>query len=128
LSIVLFAAFRRRSNALIRFRQVFAAVAHAGVILMVRQVVAAPVVYARETLASPATLSLFFTGLDEASPLARFFGIVDLFVIWWIVVLAIAMSVLYQKPARRLVLGFLAAYAALAVVLTLSMALTGGTT
>ena len=126
MSAALFVVFRRTST-VIQFRQVFATVAHAGVILMLRQVVAAPVVYARETLASPATLSLFFTSLDEASPLARFFGTVDLFVIWWIVVLAIAMSVLYRKPAHRLMLGFLAAYAAFAAVLTLSMVLTGGT-
>jgi hypothetical protein len=111
----------------VRFRQVLAVVAHAGVILTLRQVIAAPVVYARETLASPTTLNLFFASLNETSPLARFFGVVDLFVIWWIAVLAIGMSVLCRKPAPRLALSFMGAYVVMAGILTLAMALTGGT-
>jgi hypothetical protein len=111
----------------VRFRQVLAIVAHAGVILMLRQVIAAPAAYMRETLASPMTLGLFFTMLDETSPLARFASIVDLFLLWWVVVLAIGMSVLYRKPARRLALAFMGVYVVLAGVLTIAMALTGGT-
>ena len=109
------------------FRQVLSIVAHAGVILMLRQVIATPVVYARETLANPATFGLFFTVLEEASPLARLLGVIDLFVIWWIVVLAIGMSVLYQRPARRLAVIFAGVYLLLAVLVTLSMVVTGGT-
>ena len=126
LAAVLFGLFRRTGNGT-TFRQVLSVVAHAGVILMLRQVIAAPAVYIRETLASPTTLSLFFTMLDETSPFARFFGIVDLFVIWWVVVLAIGMSVLFRQPARRLTLAFMGTYVLLAGVLTIAMALTGGT-
>jgi hypothetical protein len=111
----------------VRFQQVLAVVAHAGVILALRQVIAAPVVYARETLASPTTLNLFFASLDESSPLARFSGVLDLFVIWWIAVLAIGMSVLCRRPAPRLALSFMGAYLVMAGILTLAMALTGGT-
>jgi hypothetical protein len=111
----------------VRFQQVLAVVAHAGVILSLRQVIAAPVVYARETLASPTTLNLFFASLDESSPLARFSGVLDLFVIWWIAVLAIGMSVLCRRPAPRLALSFMGAYLVMAGILTLAMALTGGT-
>jgi Yip1 domain len=111
----------------VRFQQVLAVVAHAGVILALRQVIAAPVVYARETLASPTTLNLFFASLDESSPLARFSGVLDLFVIWWIAVLAIGMSVVCRRPAPRLALSFMGAYLVMAGILTLAMALTGGT-
>ena len=127
LSATLFGAFRLFSGGGATYRQVLAIVGHAGVILMLRQLVATPIVYARETLASPTTFSLFFTMLEETSPLARFFGIVDLFVIWWVVVLAIGMSTLYRQPARRLALAFMGTYVALAAILTLTMALTGGT-
>ena len=123
---LLYAAFRL-AGATGTFRQVLAIVAHAGVILMLRDVVSTPIVYARETLANPATLGLFFGVLDEASPLARFLGVIDLFVVWWIVVLAIGMSVLYGRPARRLALIFAGAYVLLAVVITLAMVVTGGT-
>ncbi len=127
LSGLLFAVFNGlRGSA--SHRQVLAIVAWAGVILALRQLIAAPLNYARETLASPMTLNLFFTMLDEASPLARFFGVLDLFVVWWLCALAIGMSVLYRRRARPLVLGFIGAYFALAAVLALVMALSGGTT
>lgn len=119
-------AFADRPGA-VTYRQVLAVVAHAGVILALRQVIAVPVAYARETLASPMTMSMFFMMLDEASLPARFFGIIDLFVLWWIMVLAIGMSVLYQRPARRLAAVFVGAYLTLAVVLAVVMAVTGGT-
>ena len=127
LSAVLLGTFRVVSGGGVTYRQVLAIVTHAGIILMLRQLVAAPAVYSRETLASPTTFSLFLTMLDESSPLARFFGIVDLFVIWWVVVLAIGMSALYRRPARRLALAFMGTYVALAAILTITMALTGGT-
>lgn len=127
LSGLFFAIFRPAARDAVTYRQVLAVVAHAGIILALRQAIAAPITYARETLASPMTMSMFFRMLDEASLPARFFGIIDLFVIWWIVILAIGLSVLYQRPARRLAVAFVGAYVALAVVLAVVMALTGGT-
>src|SRR6185436_7293234 len=107
--------------------QILAIVAHAGVILALRQLVAAPVNYARETLASPMTMTVFFPMLDEASPIARFFGIIDLFVVWWLAVLATGLSVLYRRPARRLFIGLAGTYVMLALLLVIAMAITGGT-
>lgn len=127
LSGLIFASFRGTSAGAVTYRQVLAVAAHAGVILALRQVIAAPITYARETLASPTTMSMFFSMLNEASLPARFFGIIDLFVIWWIVVLAIGLSVLYQRPAGRLAVAFVGAYVTLAVVLAVVMAVTGGT-
>jgi Yip1 domain len=109
------------------FGQVLAVVSSAGVILALRQVVATPIDYFRESIASPTTLVQLFSMLDETSPVARFLGIVDLFVIWWIAVLAIGLSVLYQRSSRRLVLAFAGAYIALALLAALAMAISGGT-
>jgi hypothetical protein len=128
LSTLFFFAFRATASSAVTFRQVLAVVAHAGVILALRQIVAAPVTYASETLTSPLTLGLFFRALDEASPVSRFFAIIDLFVVWWVFVLAIGMSVLYRRPARRLAGVFVGAYVTLAMALTAAMAATGGTT
>jgi hypothetical protein len=123
----LFSAAFRQADATVRFRQLFAITAHAGVILALRQVIAAPVSYARESLASPASLTVFFTVFDEASPLARFFGVLDLFVIWWLTVLAVGVSVLYRRGALRLAIAFTGIYIALAAVLAGAMAALGGT-
>ncbi len=127
LAALLYAGFRLTGARGVAYRQVLSVVAHAGVILLLRQVIATPIVYARETLASPVTLNLFFTVLDEASPLARFLAAVDLFVVWWLIVIAIGMSVLSGRPARRLAIMFVAVYALLAASLAAVMALTGGT-
>jgi hypothetical protein len=109
------------------YRQNLAVVAHAGVILGLRQVVAAPFAYARETLASPLTLTPFFPMLDEASPAARFFGVIDLFVVWWLVVVAIGVALLYGRPMRRTAVAFVGAYVGVAALLAIAMVLTGGT-
>jgi len=126
LSVVLFGIFRSAGTTS-SFQQVLAVVSHAGVILALRQVVETPLMYLRETLASPITLGLMASPINEASPLARFLGIVDLFVLWWIVVLAIGTATLYRRSARRLALMFVGAYLAVAVILAAFMAATGGT-
>ena len=92
-----------------------------------RQVIATPVDYVRESIGSPTTLIQFFSMFDEASPVARFLGAIDLFVVWWIVVLAIGMSVLYRRSTRRLALVFTGAYVGLALLAALAMAVSGGT-
>jgi hypothetical protein len=126
LAALLYLVYRRAATG-VTYRQVLAVVVYAGIILAARQVVAAPINYARETLASPTTATLFFTMLDEASPVARFFGVIDLFVLWWVGVLAIGMSVLTRRPVRTLAMTFVGAYIALALILAIVMAVTGGT-
>jgi len=117
----------RRAGPRASFVQVLAVASYAGVILALRQVVATPIDYVRESIASPTTLVQFFDMLDEASPLARFLGVIDLFVVWWIVVLAIGISLLYQRSTRRIALVFTGAYVALALLAALAMAVSGGT-
>lgn len=122
----LFVLFRRVRRA-VTFRQVLAVAAHAGVILALRQVIAAPATYLRETTASATSLGLWFPGLDEAAPLARFLGALDLLVLWWAVVLGVGVAVLYRVPARRSVSGVLAVYVGLVLLLTVAMVAAGGT-
>ena len=109
------------------FVEVLTIASYSAVILALRQVIATPVDYVRESIASPTTLVQFFTMLDEASPVARFLGVIDLFVVWWIVVLAVGVSVLYRRPTRSLALAFTGAYVALALLAALAMAVSGGT-
>ena len=110
----------------VTFRQIFAITAHAGVILAIRQLVAAPAVYVRETTASATTLGVWFPGFDESSAIARFLGTLDVFVIWWVVLLGLGIAVAYRIRPRRAVAGVLGAYAAVAAVVTLIMVVSGG--
>ena len=108
------------------FHQAMAVTTYAGVILAIRQVLAAPLGYVRETTSSATSLGALFSSLDEASPVARFFGALDVFVIWWAIVLAIGVAVLYHRRARNVALTLVGAYAALALLLAIAMAVTGG--
>lgn len=95
---------------------------HAGTILAWRVIVSAPIAYARETTASATSLGTWFPGFDETSAVARLLGLIDLFAIWWAVVLAIGVSVLYGRPANRTAVGIVGIYLAIALGLTLVMA------
>jgi hypothetical protein len=118
-----FAGVRRHPAS---YRQALAVVAAASVILMVRQVVAAPLAYLRETTASAVTLGRLVTIVDQASPMARFLSLVDLFVVWWLVVLAVGVGVLYRIRTRDVALSLAGVYVASAAALTGVMAALGG--
>src|SRR5690242_13796843 len=68
LSAVLLGIFNGLLGGSATYAQMLAVVSHAGVILALRQVIAAPINYARETLASPMTMTIFMSMFDEASP------------------------------------------------------------
>jgi hypothetical protein len=91
---------------------------HAGVVLSLRQVVVAALTYGRETTASALSVGgLMFPGLDAASTAARLLGFIDLFALWWVVVLAIGAARLYRRRARSTVLTFVGVYVAVAVLI-----------
>jgi hypothetical protein len=125
---VLLLVFRRRPSGpatpatRVTFAQALAVSAHAGVILALRQLIAAPVGYLRESTSSATSLAVWFPGLDEASAVARFAGAIDLFVVWWVVVLAIGVAVLFERRARSVAGMFVGVYAGLALLLAMAMA------
>ena len=125
---LLYVAFgRRRHQRRPAFPTVFAVVAHAGVVLSLRQIVAAGLLFARETTASALSLGAWFPGLDAASPAARALGFIDLFVLWWVVVVAIGTARLYHRRVRATALGFVGVYFALGLLTAAAFAAAGGT-
>lgn len=100
-----------------KFRQVFAVVVHSGVIFALGALFVLPLDYARETLASPTTLSVFLPFLDEGSFVARFLGTIDLVRVWWFVSLSIGLGVLYRKRTGPIAVTLLTVYAAIALVI-----------
>ena len=126
LAAALFGVFTVLRRGRASFRQVLAVVVHASVILALRQVIAAPVNYARESVASPTTLARLLSGIDEGSPVARFFGLIDVVALWWLVVLAVGIAVLYRLPARRIAAVSIGVYLVVALVLVGTMAMLGG--
>jgi hypothetical protein len=95
------------------FKQVFAVVAHSGMITTVQQLFVLPLDYARASLSSPTSLSVFAPFLEDATFAARFLAGIDLFVIWWIANLAIGLGVLYKRRTGPVAVGLFATYLAI---------------
>lgn len=105
------------------FHQVMAVAAHASVILALRFVLAAPVGYVRETAAGATSVGVWMPLFGATSIASRFFGMLDLAILWWAVVVALGFAMLYDRPARRLALAFVSAYVAVALAAGTIMAL-----
>jgi hypothetical protein len=130
MSALLFVWLRRRGSTAsaavagpVSYSQVLAIVVHAGVILAVGRLVAAPLVYARETTASATTVGAWFPSFAEASPVARFLGAIDLFTVWWAVVLGIGVAVLSGQRARTCAAWLVSLYVGVALVAAAVMAI-----
>ena len=109
-----------------RFKQVYAIVVFSGVILALGAIFVLPLDYARETMSSPTTLSVFLPFLEENSFLARFLGSIDLIRVWWFVSLSIGLAVLYRKRTGPIAVTMLVVYAVIAlVVAAIQSALSG---
>lgn len=100
-----------------RYKQVFTVLAHAGVVSVVQALFVMPLNYARGSMSSPTNLSVFLPMLEEGSFLASLLGAIDLFIVWWIVVAAIGLGVLYKRRTGPIAWSLLAVYLLIALVI-----------
>jgi hypothetical protein len=115
LSAILFAVFNAALGGAATFKQLFSVVVHSTVVWVAGWMFVMPLNYVRESMSSPTNLSVLVPMLDERSFITRLLGSVDLFMIWWTVVLAIGLAVLYRKRTQPILLTFLGIYAVIAV-------------
>lgn len=115
-----------RVRAAVSYAQVLAVVVHASAILAVRSIVALPVNYARESLGGATSLTLLMPAFGESTFPARLFGALDVFVLWWIALMAIGLGKLYERPTVSIARWLVGAYAAVAIALAVVQALRGG--
>jgi Yip1-like protein len=108
------------------FAQVLTVVVHASSILAVQAIVALPINYARESLGGSTSLGVLLPGVGDATFAARLVGALDLFILWWIVLVAIGLSILYHARTLPIARWLLGAYATGAAALALTQALRGG--
>jgi hypothetical protein len=105
------------------FKQVYSVVVHSWVVPTVGAVVMTPVNYLRESLTSATNLGVFLPFLPEGNFLARLAGMVDVFRVWWVMVLAIGLAVCYRKKTRNVAIGLFAVYGVIALALAAIMAM-----
>ena len=119
-------ALARRDTSAVRFREALAVTVHASAILVAGQVVAMPFNLVRESMTNPTTLAAFLPLLEDGSAPAVFFGSIDVFGIWWMLVLAMGVSAMTGRPARHHAGPLAAVYAAVAGILAAAVAVLGG--
>ena len=117
ISGIAFAVFNAMLGGDASYKQVFAVVAHSGVVLAVLALFTTPLAYARESMSGTTNLAVFLPFLDDSSFLARLLGSIDLIFIWWMLSLAIGLGVLYRKRTGPIATTMFALYAAIAVII-----------
>jgi hypothetical protein len=124
---ILFAIFNAAMGGEASFKQVFAVLAHAGVISAVSTAFSGAVHYVRPGAAgSVANLGALLPMLPEHSFVANLLGMVDLFLIWYLIVLAIGLGVLYRRKTQPIAISLLSFYAVIAIVVALFKSRGGG--
>jgi hypothetical protein len=116
---ILFAIFNAAMGGEASFKQVFTVLAHAGAISALSTVFSGAINYFRGSMGSVANLGALLPMLAENSFAGRLLGMVDVFLIWYIVVLAIGLAVLYRRRTQPIAISLLTVYAVIAVAVAL---------
>jgi len=92
-----------------RYKQVFAVVAHSGVITAVQVLFTMPLSYVTARFAT-ANLGVFVPMLEETTFVATFLGYIELFRLWGCINLAIGIGVLYKRRTGGIALTLIGIY------------------
>jgi hypothetical protein len=111
----------------VRLTQALSIVVHASVVLLIGQLVATPLHFLRESLTSPLNLAAVLPAMEEGTLPARMFGAIDVFVLWWLALIAIGLSALTGRTAATYFLWLGAVYLGFAAVMAGVIAVVGGT-
>jgi hypothetical protein len=123
---VAYAVFSAVMGGTATFKQVFAVTVYSSVITVLQQLFSTPIAYARGSLDGSTNLAVFLPMLDDTSFVARLLGMIDLFWIWWVVVLATGLAVLYRRRTQPIAMALLGVYAVIAIVVAAFLASRNG--
>jgi hypothetical protein len=109
-----------------KYKQVLAVVAHAGVINLLQTAFTLPVNYQRQSMASATNFAVFFPNLADGTFLASVLGFIDLFWIWYLVVLAIGLAAVYRRKWTSVAGGLFVVYVLIGLAVAAVKAALGG--
>ena len=108
------------------FKAMYAVVTHAGAVTIVQQVFTVPLNYMRGAMSVPTTVSALLPMLAEGTFVQRTLGLVELFLVWQLFLLAVGTGVLYQRRTRPIATTFYSLYAVVAIAAGFFMSRLGG--
>lgn len=123
---ILFVIFNAILGGEASFKQLFAVIVHAGVISALQQIFTGPLNYFRGAVTSATNLAALLPMVDPTSFLGRVLAATDLFLIWYVLVLAIGIGVLYRRRTQSIAIGLYAVYAVLVLGFAAVMSRLGG--
>lgn len=126
ISGILFAIFNAALGGEASFKQVFTVLVHAGAVSALSTVFSGIVNYFRGGVGSAANVGALLPMLPEGSFAANLFGTVDVFLVWYVIVLAIGLGVLYRRRTQPIAISLLALYAVIALVIAVVKSRAGG--
>jgi len=126
ISGVLFLVFNVVMGGNATFKQLFAVFVHAGVISSLQQLFTGPLNYFRGAVTSATNLAVLLPMVDPKSFVGRILSMTDLFLIWYLLVLAIGLAVLYRRKTQPIALALYGVYAAGVVVIAAVWSRVGG--
>jgi hypothetical protein len=115
IAAILWAIFNAALGGDASYKQILAVLIHAGVISAAGQLFTGPLNYFRGAVTSATNLSVLLPMLDETSFMGRLAGAIDLFIIWWLIVLAIGLAVLYRRKTQPIAYTSFGIYAVIAL-------------
>jgi len=126
MSGILFAIFTAGMGGTATYKQVMAVVVHAGVVSCLSLFLTGPLNYIRGTMVTSVTNLGALLPFAEGSFIGRVAGMIDIFRVWWVIVLAMGLAVLYRRRTQPIAITFFAIYAVIALVAATVMSRFGG--
>lgn len=123
---ILFAIFNAALGGEASFKQVFTVLVHAGAVSALSTVFSGIVNYFKGGVGSASNLGALLPMLPEDSFVSNFLGTIDVFLVWYVVVLAMGLAVLYRRRTQPIAISLLAVYAVIGIVIAIVKSRAGG--
>ncbi|MEX2270043.1 MAG: YIP1 family protein [Vicinamibacterales bacterium] len=123
---LVFAIFNALMGGTATFKQVMAVVAHSQIISALAFLVSTPINFIKGSMTGSTNLAVLFPMLDESSFFARLLGMIDLFALWWLMVLSIGLGVLYRRKTSSVATVLFGIYAVIALGVAAFLSSRGG--
>jgi hypothetical protein len=112
---ILWAIFNAAMGGDAKYKQILSVLVHAGAISALGQLFSGPINYFRGSVSSATSLGALLPMLDDESFVGRLAGTIDIFIIWWVIVVSIGLAVLYRRRTQPIAITLFAVYAVIAL-------------